>query len=83
MMSILEYIFPLFRHAEVMRASDRCRNEQGKIEADIKDFEVKASDLVKQKGEIEKKAYNVEACKRNLQRHIKATEALQANVIGK
>lgn len=76
--------FPFFsnRREEVIRSSDKCRNEQVKIEAEIKEWEVKINDLEKQQSEIDKNCYNAAACKRNLQRQIKIIENLRGNLIG-
>ncbi len=71
-----------YRREEVVRISDKCRNEQGKIEVDIKEFEDKITELNKRKTQIDASFHNVEACKRNLQRHMKVVQDLQANAIG-
>lgn len=71
-----------YRRAELIRTSDKCRNEQGRIETEIKDFEVKINELDTRKGQIETNYYNVNLCKRNLQRQMKLVENLQANAIG-
>lgn len=65
-----------------MRASDESRNEQGKIEAEIKELEVKINDLDTRKSQIESNYYNVTMCKRNLQKQIQEIENLKANAYG-
>ncbi|KAJ6615261.1 Structural maintenance of chromosomes protein 5, partial [Pseudolycoriella hygida] len=66
------------QRAELIRSSDKCRNEQIGIENQIKELEVKINDLDTRKSQIESKFYNVETCKTNLQRQIKLVENLKA-----
>lgn len=70
------------RRDELIRQSDKYRNEQGKLEAEIKDNEVKINDLDQRKAQVEKNFYNVDSHKRSLQRQIKVVEDLQRNMVG-
>lgn len=72
----------IYRRDEAIRQSDRYRNEQGKIEVDIKDNEVKINDLDQRKAQIDKNFYNIEMYRRNLQRHMKVVENLQSSIVG-
>lgn len=71
-----------YRRDEIMRHSDECRNKQGKIEADIKDLEVKINELDTRKSQIDSNYYNVTVCKRNLQKQIKLIDQLKASISG-
>ncbi|KAG4065304.1 hypothetical protein HA402_012746 [Bradysia odoriphaga] len=66
---------------EVIRQSDRYRNEQGKIEVDIKEHEVKINDLDQRKGQIDKNFYNIDMYRRNLLRQMKVVENLNSSIV--
>lgn len=72
-----------YRRNEILRSSDECRNEQGKIETLIKEFEVKINDLDARKSQIETNFHNVTVCKQKLQRQMKKIADLKENAFGK
>lgn len=90
---LVEYIFILFflfneeylhfRHAELLRKSDRCKNDRIAVEEKMNVIEERTNELLAERQKINEKVQRRDVCSEKLRRHMQKMEKLKSQTIGK